>query len=132
MNVRKLICVYVFILTLCFMTGCVNHYNQSSNGIPMPTTAKQVSKNTIEIPLPYLNNQNGGVRWIIQRENSPDNLVLTVIYRNAPGARFPIGKVGAGTHKISGSIVLDGKKYEAISITLNKDLESGTVRFKKE
>lgn len=130
--IKKIICGFLVILLMCLVAGCGANDNQDS-GIPLPPFAKQVSKNTIEIPFPHnYKFSNGLERVMLQRANSPDNLEFSIIWQEGgQECSFPIGKVGAGTYNINDSIKLSGVNYKTISITINKDLDSGFIKLVK-
>jgi hypothetical protein len=109
------------------MTGCGHNQNY---GIPMPSSAKY-SGDLIMIPFPYADGGFSGSaeRWVIEQEGFPNKLVLNVIYKDKIVASFP---VTAGTNDSSGSIKLSGKEYDIISITLNSDQVSDSVKSKKK
>jgi hypothetical protein len=126
---KVILCITIL---LVIGSGCTKK-NSNSNGIPLPQSAKYVSANTLEIPFPpYGYDFSGGSeRWIIERVGSVDNRVFFVMYNDKSIAKFPLGKVGLGTHKINGSINMGGVIYKGVSITLNKNLDTGYIKFIK-
>lgn len=141
MNIIRSTTFFAILMAITFsISGCNGHsdtssHNSQSNGIPMPASVKQEAGNIIDISFPYVAIASNGVdeRWMIQRINSPNNLVFTIIYNHGgTGNKFRLKQPYKGTQSLNGTIKLNGKNYKMISITLNSDLESGFVKLKAQ
>jgi hypothetical protein len=99
----------------------------------VPPSAKPGQGNVIAIPIPVRDKFIFGAeeRWIIGRYGTPYNLVLNVIYNDKVVASFPLNSPVAGTNNLSGTIRLSGKNYKIISIKLNNDLVTGSIKLEK-
>ena len=111
--------VFLSVVPLIFLltTGC----GSKNNGLPLPSSAKKISTNTIQIPFPYSESINGE-QWTLSR-NSSNHLVVQVIDGGKIEKIFPVNT------NITASITLGGQKYKVNHITVNSDNDSGFVTF---
>ena len=115
MSIVQRTALFAALLAIIFSLSACNENSNGSNQrneIPMPTSAKQVSDNVIEIPFPYIKILSNGVdeRWFIARINSPDNLFLSIMYNHGGvGTNIPLKSPYKGTQNLNKVIKLSGK-----------------------
>lgn len=136
----KKILLFVIPFFLLFIVGC----GVKDNALPLPSSAKAISSNTIELPFPYGESINGE-NWILDRNHSGD-LVLKVKNKGRDVTEFPLtnkngpffveklGKqyVGGYKYKAKGTIQLGTKIYTVLEVDLNTDNQSGTIVLKSK
>jgi hypothetical protein len=108
---------FLSVLFLLFLVmGCTPKHN---SGLPLPSSAKKVSIDTIQVPFPYSESINGE-KWDLSRDSS-NHFVVQVSNNGKVEKTFPINS------KSIESITLDGQIYNVSHITLNNDDISGFV-----
>jgi hypothetical protein len=112
-------------ILICFLilAGC----SSKNEGLLLPSSAKQDSDNTLTIPFPYAESQNGQ-QWLLDRDAS-NNFIIKLINHGKELAGFP--EKASKPERETVTITLGEQKYTITSVTLNSDNYSGYVTLKK-
>jgi hypothetical protein len=113
-------------------------YGSKSNQLPLPSSAKTISANTIQIPFPYSESQNGEAWNLITRDQdrilkitNKGKAVVDIPLSNSPTAFYvtKLGKsyLGGYRYNTNTTIQLGNKVYKITEIDLNSDNTSGKV-----
>jgi hypothetical protein len=112
--VRKILVLSTLIL-LYLVTGC----SSQNYSLPLPSSAKKISTDTIQVPFPYSESTNGE-KWGLNR-NSSNQFEVQVSNNGRVEKTFPVNS------NSNESITLGGQKYTVSNIILNNDEKSGFV-----
>jgi hypothetical protein len=102
------------------ITGC----GSQNNALPLPSSAKIISTNTIQLPFPYSESINGET-WGLSR-NTSNHFVVQVSNEGKIVKTFPVNSIS------NGSITLGGQKYTVKGIKVDNDNLSGFVMLVKQ
>lgn len=119
MNKKMLMSAIPFLFLLD--TGC----GSKNNDLPLPSSTKSISINTIQVPFPYSESSNGE-QWTLSRDTSNQNPVVQV----SNGGKI-IESFSVNTSS-NASITLGGQKYSVSAIAVNNDHKSGVVTLVKQ
>jgi hypothetical protein len=119
---RKIVTSSILICLLA-LAGC----SSKNEGLLLPSIAKQDSDNTLTIPFPYIESQNGQ-QWLLERDTS-NNFVIKVLNHGRELAVFPVK--ASKPERETETITLGQQKYTITSVFLNSDNYSGHVTLKK-
>lgn len=121
MLVNKKMVLWTIPFMLLLVTGC----GSKNNDLPLPSSVKTISSNTIQVPFPYSESSNGE-QWNFSRDASNRNPVVQVKNGGNIVATF---RVNVSSNP---SFTLGGQKYTVESIRVNSDNESGVVTLVKQ
>ncbi len=130
-----LLVIIIVGLAIFFIHGSKN------NQLPLPSSAKVISTNTIQVPFPYSESQNGETWQLIGRDQ---NKILKITNNGKTTADIPLsnnptafyvtklGKryLGGYKYNTNTTIQLGNKVYKITEIDLNSDQTSGKVILK--